>query len=115
MKKGYVYLIRQGETDLYKIGSTSKEPEKRLLELQCGNPERLFLIQVYRTDFPQKIENLMHIALSKNRVRNEWFRFDLSMEDAFTNECSKKENAAKLLFEQDKRNKAWSEWLKKKV
>lgn len=30
---GYVYLIQAGETDLYKIGLTTRQPEERLREL----------------------------------------------------------------------------------
>lgn len=111
----YVYLIRQGESDLYKIGSTSGDPEKRLVQLQCGNPERLHLIQTYRTIHHQKIESLMHIAYGNNRVRNEWFRFDLSMEDEFINECESKETAARILIEQDQRSQNWKDWLRKKT
>lgn len=113
MSKGYVYLIRQGESDLYKIGSTNKSPQIRLLQLQCGNPEILNLMQVYKTENYKKIEHLMHIAYGKHRVRNEWFRFDVSMEDEFINECQKKENAARVLIEQEYRDKKWKNWLKK--
>lgn len=111
----YVYLIRQGHDDLYKIGSTRKHPQDRLRELQTGNPEELHLIAHYKTEHFQKIEHLMHIAHEKYHVTREWFRFDLSMEDEFITECESKEAAAKILVEQDQRNKEWKDWLRKKT
>lgn len=111
----YVYLIRQGHDDLYKIGSTTKHPMTRLKELQTGNPQELHLVSHYRTKHHQKIEMLMHIAHEGHKVRNEWFRFDLSMEDEFINECESKETSAKVLVEQDRRNKEWKDWLRKKT
>ena len=40
-----LYIIRSGETQLFKIG-ISKDPDKRLKQLQTGNPN---LLKIYFT------------------------------------------------------------------
>lgn len=112
---GYVYLIRQAETDLYKIGHTSYHPKKRLKELQTGNPEKLHLIEYYSSDYCQKIESLLHLKYKNYNVRQEWFRFDLSIESSFLNECQSKEAGAKHLVESKKANDDWDKLLKKRI
>lgn len=107
MRKGYVYLVRQGETDLYKIGHTSKHPKKRLGELQTGNPDQLHLVTYYRTANYKEVEQLMHISNATNHHWREWFRFDLSIEETFLTECEGKEVSANFLVE---RKKAQEEW-----
>ncbi|MDG1949876.1 MAG: GIY-YIG nuclease family protein, partial [bacterium] len=68
MRKGYVYLIRQGQSDLYKIGHTTKKPINRLKELQTGNPETLVLIDHFQSKYYKDIETLMHTHNSKFHV-----------------------------------------------
>ena len=57
-KKGIVYLICDG--DKFKIGVTTKTLEKRLRELQTGNPYELFVSNYYETDTPFKLETMLH-------------------------------------------------------
>lgn len=112
---GFVYLIRQAETDLYKIGHTSYHPEKRLKELQTGNPQKLHLIEYYSTDHYQKVESLLHLKYKDYNVRQEWFRFDLKIESEFLNECASKEAGAKYLVEAKKSNDDWNELVSKRT
>lgn len=69
--KSIVYLICDGEK--FKIGVTKKPLEKRLKELQTGNPYELFISNYYETDTPFKLETMLHNKYFKNKVKNEWF------------------------------------------
>ena len=72
----YVYLIRSGSSTQYKIGH-SKNPNKRLKQLQTGHPEKLFLVHTIScTEYPaRRIENFLHTRLMFHRSRpgSEWF------------------------------------------
>lgn len=70
-KKGIVYLICDGEK--FKIGVTTKTLEKRLRELQTGNPYELFVSNYYETDTPFKLETMLHNKYFNTNVKNEWF------------------------------------------
>ena len=115
MRKGYVYLVRQGDTDLYKIGHTSNHPKARLGELQTGNPTQLHLINYYSTCNYKEVEQLMHISKTANHHWREWFWFDLSIEDAFLTECKEKEVSANFLVERKKAQSDWEKTLSRKI
>lgn len=115
MRKGYVYLIRQGQSDLYKIGHTTKKPENRLKELQTGNPEDLVLINYFQSKYFKDIETLMHTHNKKFHVIREWFRFDLSIETDFLSECQKKEPNAKFIHEQKKEQGIMNDFITRRV
>lgn len=87
MFNGTVYLIFDGE--LYKIGVTRGDIDKRIKKLQTGNPYNIILIDSYQTNFPFHIEKMLHARFVNQRVNNEWF--DLSLDDVrnFQNECQK--------------------------
>jgi hypothetical protein len=42
---GFVYFVRSGASDFIKIGWAA-EPHRRLIDLQCGNPEELSLVAI---------------------------------------------------------------------
>ncbi len=74
MPSDHVYIIRQGNTRLFKIG-VSNNPQRRLKNLQTGNPHPLKVvlsvpcvgISAYEA------EALIHRHLGKERVLGEWF------------------------------------------
>ena len=70
--KKYLYLIRCGNSDFYKIG-TSENPEERLQMLQIGCPFPLVL--VYRKRFKEatKIEGFLHRKYRDKQKVGEWF------------------------------------------
>lgn len=68
MKKQFTYLMYDGRH--YKIGK-SKDPIHRFRQLQTSNPF-LELVSYYEGD----IEILCHQTFWRNRVKNEWFKFD---------------------------------------
>jgi hypothetical protein len=84
--EGFVYLLCDG--DKFKIGMTKhKDINKRIKELQTGNPFEIWLHSYYKTNNPYKIEKMMHARHAPSNIKNEWF--DLSVNDVynFVNEC----------------------------
>ncbi|MFE7116605.1 GIY-YIG nuclease family protein [Streptomyces sp. NPDC057654] len=68
----YVYVIGAAGSTRVKIG-TSTSPEKRLKELQTGNPDRLEVL--WHTPGGRELENLLHQAFAGHRAEGEWFDF----------------------------------------
>ena len=58
---------------MIKIGR-SKDPQKRLKQLQTGNPNRLKLIASF--DGLGWQEKLIHERLKSYRLKGEWFSYD---------------------------------------
>lgn len=83
--KGYVYLLTDG--NFFKIGVTRGSIDKRIKKLQTGNPDDIVIVQYHQTEYPFKMEKLLHTRHNHQRVNNEWF--DLSLEDIknFKAEC----------------------------
>ena len=68
-----IYVIQAGGEDgPVKIGLTY-DPEKRLAELQTGNPEILTLLRVLEGDAAREAE--IHSMFSHLKIRGEWFHF----------------------------------------
>ena len=94
--RGFVYLLCDGEK--FKIGMTKhSDINKRVKELQTGNPNEIWLHSYYETDYPLKIEKMMHGRHASSNVKNEWF--DMSVSDVinFKKECKKCEEILKAL------------------
>ncbi|MCX4967057.1 GIY-YIG nuclease family protein [Streptomyces sp. NBC_00654] len=68
----YVYVIGSAGSSRVKIG-TSVCPEKRLKELQTGNPDRLDVL--WYTPGGRELEAQLHQAFADQRVEGEWFDF----------------------------------------
>ena len=80
MPADQVYIIRQGDTRLFKIG-VSNNPMRRLKNLQTGNPHPLkmmFSVACHGLS-AYEAEALIHRHLSKERVKGEWF--DIQSDD----------------------------------
>lgn len=77
--KGNIYLIYDLTNQAYKIGVTKRDCEKRLKQLQTGNPNELELIFHKSTDHPYRLESMLHHCFNEKKILNEWF--DLSEED----------------------------------
>lgn len=69
--KGFIYLIRNS-ANLYKIGF-SKEPEKRLAQLQTSHAERLDMIGCRYDHRASFLEKGLHKCYADKHVRGEWF------------------------------------------
>ncbi|MFJ3205871.1 GIY-YIG nuclease family protein [Streptomyces sp. NPDC086989] len=68
----YVYVIGSAGSTRVKIG-TSIIPEKRLKELQTGNPDRLEVL--WQTPGGRDLEAHLHQAFAAYRAGGEWFDF----------------------------------------
>lgn len=71
----YIYIISNGEA--FKVG-LSKDPKRRVRQLQTGNPKKLSLEYcVEIEEAPVKIlESIMHRYLKLNHLSGEWFSAD---------------------------------------
>jgi len=69
---GYVYLIKHGTRNEYKIGMTNN-PIRREGELRIELPEKVQPIHYIETDDPSGIEEYWHSRFSDKRKEGEWF------------------------------------------
>jgi hypothetical protein len=75
-RRGFVYFATTG--DLVKIGWAVDVPS-RIASLNTGNAAKLGVAELCHTYF--EAEAMLHKHFAKDRVRGEWFRFTLEMED----------------------------------
>lgn len=73
-KKGFIYLVSDGQ--FTKIGGTSYDVKKRLLELQTGNAKKLKIIGSYKCNYLNVTEKLIHNDFKDKKILNEWFSLD---------------------------------------
>lgn len=71
-KTGYVYFIRHGMRNEYKIGKTYN-PVRREGEIRIELPEKVSPIHYIKTDDPAGIENYWHLRFANKRKEGEWF------------------------------------------
>ena len=69
---GYVYLIKHGARNEYKIGMTNN-PIRREGELRLELPEKVKPIHYIETDDPSGIEKYWHNRFANKRKEGEWF------------------------------------------
>ena len=62
-----VGLVRDGE---------DRGSEERASEHQTGNPRRLFIEKIVKTEVVSAVENMLHDHFANKRVSGEWFDFD---------------------------------------
>ncbi len=96
-KKGFVYLICDPSTDLFKIGLTRGKLENRLKKLQTGNGTELHLVAFHETEYPYKIEKMLHNHFSSKKEMNEWFNLNSEDVHSFNEICNDKEIIIKSL------------------
>ena len=84
----FVYFIRCGQRrGAIKIGHASNV-ERRLLELQVGNPEKLHVLATIPIESKKQAHNIerwMHYRFKRLHIRGEWFRGSLKLKTVFTN------------------------------
>lgn len=69
---GYVYLVRHGSRNEYKIGRTNN-PLRREGEIRTELPEQLSPIHKIKTDDPAGVEQYWHARFHEKRKNGEWF------------------------------------------
>ena len=80
-KPGTIYFLRDvdllsGESNHYlKIGLVADPttPEKRISQLQTGNPRRIICVREVKTSFVTELEAFLHKWWAESRIFNEWF------------------------------------------
>lgn len=71
---GSVYLLGDSEKDnVYKIGVTRGDINKRIKKLQTGNCGEIYLISHFNTDHPFLMEKMLHNRYYSEKVLNEWY------------------------------------------
>ena len=73
MNNDDLYIIQSDVTGMIKIGR-SKNPQKRLKQLQTGNPNKLKLIVAFKGEGWK--EKNIHERLDRYRLEGEWFSYD---------------------------------------
>ena len=94
---GYVYLICDQSTDRFKIGVTRDLKSNRIKKLQTGNSTELFIMDVYETEWPFRLETLLHRHFKNKQVLNEWFVLDASDVAGFHGVCERLETTINAL------------------
>lgn len=89
----FIYLIQLEGTDIYKIGF-SKTPNKRVKNLQTGNPYKLIVVDSYKSKRATKIEAVLHIRFLSNKIdeneyklMGEFFKLDFETKNKFKEIC----------------------------
>ena len=82
----YIYLIQSLEEGYYKIG-VSKNPQRRIKELQTGNSSPLKLVETYQSEYADKIERTLQRRYSHLNKEGEWFDMSIQEEVMFVKNC----------------------------
>jgi hypothetical protein len=72
-RNGYMYFIRSGDTNRFKIGITKRHPKKRMVNLQTGNPELLTLHRYIKCGDSRAYEAYLHECFKEKNIRGEWY------------------------------------------
>jgi predicted GIY-YIG superfamily endonuclease len=92
----YIYLIQSLEEGYYKIG-ISKNPSKRIEQLQTGNSSKLKLVEVYQSEQADKVERILQRRYSHFHKNGEWFELSISQEVNFRKDCQSIEETLSFL------------------
>ena len=97
IKRGLVYLIYDSSQNLYKIGVTKGTGEKRLKQLQTGNASELQIIHTHETEFPYRLETMLHNKFKNNQILNEWYELPIEVVLNFQSICIEAENIIDIM------------------
>lgn len=87
MAKGFVYLICDPVNQLYKIGVTKSLCSKRMKQLQTGNGIQLHLVYAHETNYPYRVETILHNRLTNKNILNEWYELSAAEVLSFKDMC----------------------------
>jgi hypothetical protein len=96
---GYVYLICDPSNTTFKIGVTRDLDSQRLQKLQTGNSTELFISSIYETDYPFRLETMLHNRFRHKKELNEWFNLDASDVGQFKNICKDVERTIQIMLD----------------
>lgn len=96
----FIYLINEYGTNKYKIGLTKdKSIEFRRKRHQTGNSVELYTTKYFETEYPYKLERLLHAKYHKEKVNGEWFELEDSEVLKFNETCIELNNIIKFMKE----------------
>lgn len=85
--KGYVYILKVSSDGIYKIG-VSKNVERRVKQLQTGNAEPIEIIRTFLSDYPYKVESVLHRKFQREHVHGECYYLSEKDINSFEDYCS---------------------------
>lgn len=86
---GYVYLIEDSTNIVYKIGVTRSNSKRRLQKLQTGNSTPLRIKYLFKTEYPFRLESMLHNKYKQYKVLNEWYELLKDIVNNFYEICNK--------------------------
>jgi hypothetical protein len=103
MIMGYVYLLLQIDFDgneSYKIGITKNDPNKRVKQLQTGNPNKISLHRKYESKNYLKVERWLHRKYQgKTEAKNEWRTLTDEQVFSFLDDCQAADDNIQFLLD----------------
>jgi hypothetical protein len=96
-----IYLVRQQNSNLYKIGVTGQLVTERINQLQTANPETLILVNTFETKHDYTLETYVHRRYASQNVQLEWFELTDEQVKEFTAICQQGEANFNLLQEEN--------------
>ena len=95
---GYIYLMcDSGHDNLFKIGMTRGNIEKRIKQLQTGNGSEIFMMNYFKTKYPFYVEKILHKKYNGNKKKGEWFELNTDSVINFIEECKFYEDLAETI------------------
>jgi hypothetical protein len=70
-----------------KIGVTTGDIDSRMKKLQTGNGSELHLMSYFETEYPFRLEKMLHNHYRKNLKRGEWYIFTDADALGFRSKC----------------------------
>lgn len=70
---GWIYIIKDNDTNLIKIGITQKENPKHRLSQYLSHNMNIKLLFIERVDDCFNIENEIHDSISNKKIKGDWF------------------------------------------
>jgi len=72
-QSGVVYLMQAGGYVKIGVSKTAKQAQKRVHQVQTGNPLPIVLLATKRDEDPYREESRLHLKFSMHRREGEWF------------------------------------------
>lgn len=89
-----IYLVKNLNSDYYKIGFTKRKVIQRINELKIGNPDKLKIIHTYYSHWGKRLEKVLHRKYEIYKVydiskeeHTEWFQLPDKEIDKFLEVC----------------------------
>lgn len=73
-KKKFLYIVKESDTEYYKIGMTTCKKNKRIQVLQTGNPRKLQQVILHKCENANELERALHKKYREKNVLNEWYQ-----------------------------------------